>query len=109
MAFMQPVTEHMVMYHVETTMGVEYVPESVCGDIMNEPDAGRASLAEFCEGDVYRDAFFFVERKEGWYGRLSASGYLDCTEWDGPHATAQDAIDAVCEMYECDEEGNDLP
>ena len=46
-----------------------------------------------------------VERKEGWYGRLSANGYLDCTEWEGPHATEQEALDAVKEAFDVDDEG----
>lgn len=28
----------------------------------------------------------------GWYGRLSASGYLDCTDWTGPFEDAEHAI-----------------
>lgn len=44
----------------------------------------------------------------GWYGRLSADGYMDCTDWDGPHDTAADAIAAVCEIYECDADGEPL-
>lgn len=107
MAHMIPIAEHMAMYHVETTQGMEYVPESVCGDIQNERDAGRKTLSQYCEGNVYNDRYFSVERKEGWYGRLSAPGYLDCTSWIGPYESADDAIAAVCEEYDVDEQGDD--
>ena len=28
----------------------------------------------------------------GWYWRLSASGYLDCTDWSGPFSTEFSAV-----------------
>lgn len=107
MAFMVPVAEHMAVYHVETTHGSEYIPELVCGDIMHEKDAGRETLSQYCEGNVYRESFS-VERKVGWYGRLSAPGYLDCTEWEGPYESEEEAINAICEQYDVDENGDDV-
>jgi len=41
----------------------------------------------------------------GWYSRLSASGYLDCTEWTGPFETEEDALRECMEIWEVDEEG----
>lgn len=35
----------------------------------------------------------------GWYSRLSAPGFLDCTEWDGPHATQYLAMEALYNMH----------
>lgn len=58
--------------------------------------------ADPCEGHVDDEA-----PVAGWYGRLSAAGYMDCTAWDGPYATADQALKAVMEMYECDENGDD--
>ncbi len=43
----------------------------------------------------------------GWYGRLSAPGYLDCTDWSGPFPTAEEALAYVMEFYEVDENGDD--
>jgi len=43
----------------------------------------------------------------GWYSRLSAPGYLDCTDWQGPYANAFRAIRAVCDLYDVDVRGND--
>lgn len=44
----------------------------------------------------------------GWYSRLSAPGYLDCTDWQGPYVNAFRAIRAVCDFYEVDVRGNPL-
>lgn len=107
MAFMIPTAEHMAMYHVETTHGTEYIPELVCGDILHVRDGGRPVLEQYCEGDVYRSCFS-VERKVGWYGRLSAPGYLDCTDWQGPYETEDEAIKALCDQYDVDENGDEL-
>jgi hypothetical protein len=41
----------------------------------------------------------------GWYARLSADGYLDCTDWQGPYATADEALDAVKEQFDVDDNG----
>lgn len=45
----------------------------------------------------------------GWYSRLSAPGYLDCTDWVGPFETEDDALRDCMEAYDVDENGDDLP
>ena len=116
MAFMRPIADHFAAYHVETNEGTIVVPVDVCGDldhagatfngtivIVRETDANVAQLADYIpSGKVYG-----IERREGWYARLSAPGYLDCTEWDGPHGSEESAIASVCETYDCDENGDD--
>lgn len=47
------------------------------------------------------------ENLSGWYGRLSAPGYLDCTDWDGPYDSAEEALRATMELFECDINGDD--
>ena len=42
----------------------------------------------------------------GWYARLSAPGYLDCTDWMGPYKTAMKARAAVMDFYEVDSSGD---
>ena len=39
-------------------------------------------------------------KQPGWYGRLSAPGYLDCTDWSGPYQSEQEADDALNGMYD---------
>lgn len=105
MAFMHPVAEHFAAYHVETNCGTEIVPEDVCGSInasaLRADDLER--LYDYLEGTDVTG----VERKEGWYARLSAPGYLDCTSWDGPYATEEEALEAVKEQYDVDDNGDD--
>ena len=47
------------------------------------------------------------ELEAGWYSRLSAPGYMDCTEWTGPFKTGDEALAYCMEMYEVDEDGED--
>ena len=35
----------------------------------------------------------------GWYSRLSAPGYMDCTEWSGPFETELEAVLDLHELY----------
>jgi hypothetical protein len=35
----------------------------------------------------------------GWWCRLSAPGYLDCTDWHGPFDTEDDAIEYLIDTY----------
>lgn len=52
-------------------------------------------------GDVVVDA------EPGWYCRLSAPGYLDCTEWSGPHASLDEARDYISNEYNVDPDTGD--
>ena len=49
-----------------------------------------------------------IEPEAGWYSRLSASGYMDCTDWSGPFETEQEALDYIMDLFEVDENGDDL-
>lgn len=44
-----------------------------------------------------------IEPEAGWYSRLSAPGYLDCTDWSGPFETEQEALDYVMDLYDVDD------
>lgn len=44
----------------------------------------------------------------GWYARLSAPGYLDCTDWSGPFKTEEEALQYVMELYDVDEHGDEV-
>ena len=49
-----------------------------------------------------------VER--GIFARLSAPGYLDCTEWAGPFGTEDEARDYIVDTFEVDPDtGDELP
>jgi hypothetical protein len=64
------------------------------------PAASRFTRAEAIE-------YVGKGSRAGWYGRLSAPGYLDCTEWSGPYKTEEEALLEVCDTYDVDLDGND--
>ena len=35
----------------------------------------------------------------GWYSRLSAPGYLDCTDWQGPYENEDEALEGLFEVF----------
>lgn len=45
-----------------------------------------------------------IETVTGFFCRLSAPGYMDCTDWSGPYATDAAANEALTEMYGEEEE-----
>jgi hypothetical protein len=62
-----------------------------------------ADFADYLEGKIRGDdddAEF--ELVSGWFCRLSAPGYMDCTDWSGPYETEQEARDYIAEQYDVD-------
>lgn len=58
-------------------------------------------------GDDLTDAE--IETVDGILCRLSASGYLDCTDWDGPHESLEDARQELSSIYDvCSACGEDM-
>lgn len=97
MAFMQKQVEYFSAWHVETTCGTECVPRDVCYS------RKRAHLKDYLEGEQRESA----ELVTGWFSRLSAPGYMDCTEWSGPYDTEQAAREALDEMCGDDDSEDD--
>lgn len=83
------------------------IGECTCGDADDccVPCSLRSALRDYIEGDAGS-----VERVTGKYwARLSAPGYLDATDWDGPHDTEEAAKHALSEQYDvCSECGEDM-
>lgn len=103
MSFMCPEIWQESYYTVETKHGTEIVPVDVCG-ILEETDDEwtdeelQDHFRDYIEGgEVYS-----AELSEGWLYRLSAPGYMDCTD-TGSAATEQEAIEALLDLY-CDGE-----
>lgn len=90
--FMQPEIVYDAFFHVETTHGTELVPEDC------DPKAKVASdLTDYLEGMPYDEQP--IELKRGFYARLSASGYTDCTCWYGPFDTEAEAMADLADTY----------
>jgi hypothetical protein len=101
--FMKPYIDGPVdVWTVETTDGTEYVPCDVAG----RPE----DLQAYCEGLVTTDQETgepCAERLTGKYiARLSAPGYLDCTDWS-VHDTREQAEEYLVETYDDDTDDTD--
>lgn len=94
MAFMQPKIYRADYFKVNTSCGTEIVPCDVIGLTMNvHVDA----LLNYLEGTP-DDPEELCEVSTGYLARLSAPGYLDCTDWSA-HATEDEAREYLREMY----------
>ena len=102
MPFMIPQYERSA-YVVETRDGTECLPASLF------PNSGAELaphvVAPYVNGEPTEPA----HRSNGWICRLSAPGYMDCTDWSGPYDTLENARLAIVEMYDVDPDtGADL-
>lgn len=80
-----------------------------------EPDYYEGTMVETNDGLVPRDEHEeHLHGKEtslvtGCFYRLSASGYMDCTEWTGPFETEALAREDLSSTFDCDPDtGDDL-
>jgi hypothetical protein len=97
MGFMQKqITEKKLWWIVETTQGTDALPV----DLIGKAPADSEAFRDYCEGDVLS-----WEQREGYGARLSAPGYLDCTDWT-VFDTSEEAEKYLEEMYG-DEDGED--
>lgn len=76
------------------------VPEEVCGQ--NPTVDG---LRDYVDGPIDEDYDDVIVRKEGWYGRWTMPGYMDCTDWcaDDTEAGLMEQLAAYGEDDEDDE------
>lgn len=97
MSFMQKqITNKMKWFQVETSQGTEWIQSDIF-----TPDAqieSVADLIDYCEGVPIS-----FEVVEGYGARLSAPGYMDCTEWT-VFPTLGDAEKYLEENYPDDED-----
>lgn len=105
MAFMRPRAEFFsesAVIAVSTDFGFrcnEFYEDKPEGSEYNVPLSGQ-------------DHWYCAECKPaseyaGWYGQLSAPGYLDQTDYTGPFPTEAEALQAVMDEHDVDEDGND--
>jgi hypothetical protein len=87
MSFMQrQITKKLEWYEIETTCGTVFLPKEDVGyfegtisiDEVEQNVYPRTieKLSRYCEGKIWS-----VETRIGYGARLSAPGYMDCTEW----------------------------
>lgn len=109
MSFMQPEIWQDSYYTVETNCGTEIVPVDVCGTLspcghIEDEDVCRDCLRDHFGDYIEGREIYSAELKTGWLYRLSAPGYLDCTD-TGSADTESEAIAELLDMYgnECGE------
>jgi len=96
MAFMKPQYVREDFHVIETRHeGCVAIPADVFGTVE------RAAH----EYGVSVDSVELVVGK--FWCQLSAPGYLDCTDWDGPHDTLDDARAALADLWDCDPDTGD--
>lgn len=94
MSFMKPYVESALYFEIETTCGLEIVPASAIGRTCS---TAAEAFANYVEGNI-QDEDELIEVKEGFLARMSAPGYMDCTDWTA-HATEKEALAYLAEMY----------
>lgn len=102
MSFMQPQIEFGQYFAVETNQGTFIVPADVIG---SNKSIAAGVFTDYVEGTIPDDDEL-IEIKEGWLARLSAPGYMDCTDWS-VFDTEEEAVQGLKDLYEDDDEGED--
>lgn len=111
MSFMQKqITPKQTWIELDGTHGITALPsdvlskdelaiaESVAGDGNADPEDLTTHFGEYYEGTVQS-----VTVRKGYGARLSAPGYLDCTEWT-VFDTAEEAQQYLDETYDDDDD-----
>jgi hypothetical protein len=81
--FMTPKIFHGVMYEATDDDGFNYLTDEI---------PSKRDGTDSVEGEDY-------ETLTGWFCRLSADGYMDCTDWQGPYETEAEAEEALIADY----------
>lgn len=114
MSFMSLYSKHGTWYVVDGPCGGAVIPCDVVPFIAPFPlpdmlSCGKPGFAElerallpYYEGSRLDE----IELTRGWCARYSANGYTDCTDWCGPYATKNEALQACREMYGDDDDAN---
>jgi hypothetical protein len=110
-SFMEPEVLGGFWYVLDGPMGGEVLPADIVGKVDMSAFTARL-VASMGAVDVPDELLDFAENgridslelKKGYCARLSAPGYLDCTEWCGPYPTAEEAMAALREMYPDDDD-----
>lgn len=115
MAFMErEITSKQLWYQVDGNYGTDFIPAEVVsnprvhrltvGAEVNEDYPTLLRHLVSCVKDYTENTdIYSVTLIEGYGSRLSAPGYMDCTEW-GVYDSPEEAEDALSDMYGDEEE-----
>lgn len=109
MAFMTPHYTLDTFWRLELPNGEsELYPELADAWQALKDDGTRHSIP--ASVPLPHETSYTLTVETGWWARLSADGYMDCTDWSGPFATEAEAREHIKEQYEVDPDtGDDLP
>ena len=96
MAFMEPYTYHGAYWRVETANGDYVIPAEDVGI-----DADHETLSAYAPegvGPIDAEDIESAQLARGWYGRYSANGYLDCTEWEAADSE-EELLSTLRDLY----------
>lgn len=93
MAFMKPVVYKGEYYEVEANHGETHI---IPGEFA-KPGSPASALADYVDGTIDNPDTVLV-RQTGWLARMSAPGYMDCTDWT-VHVSEHEAEAYLAESY----------
>jgi hypothetical protein len=91
------ITDKQTWAIVDTNEGTEAIPIEQLGIVL-PADCDNETAEELLDDYLEGSRIFSVATKEGYGARLSAPGYLDCTEW-AVFDTQQEATGYLEETY----------
>lgn len=87
----------------ETAAVEHYLQDKEAGEVDNATHAAsHEALRRYLDDG---GGLVDIEKKTGYFARLSAPGYLDCTEWSGPFDSKKEALRDLCETHDIDKKG----
>lgn len=123
MSFMEHDVQYGVWIEVDGPNGTEFIPGDLVSlpeyedyarpddlpDDAEWPDQDEAWLAaafEACKEYTENREAYRIEARTGWGARLSAPGFMDCTEWS-VYDTEDEAREALVEMFGDEDQDDD--
>jgi hypothetical protein len=122
MSFMQPDVDYGVWIEIDGPYGVDVIPGELVtlpeyedyarpddlSDDAEWPDQDEAWLSaafEACKDYTQNREAYSISARTGWGARMSAPGYLDCTDWSV--FDSEDEARAFLAEFYGDEDGDD--
>ena len=81
-----------------------HVGDNMYGERIAIPVDVYGTIERFAEETATTDCETVTGK---WWARLSAPGYMDATDYDGPHDTIEQARASISEMFDCDPDTGD--
>lgn len=88
MSLMRPQTWYGSYTEIDTTERTYFIPSDFI-----PTGLAKRYYRHYVQGEIQT-----IETKTGWLGRMSAPGYLDCTEWE-PGESEAELLETLNELY----------